>query len=441
MTKEFNVELLPAQAEFMLGRDTSKNVDISLYQGGLGSGKTFCGALRGVLFALQWAGIRGLVGAATQDLLDGTTKVKYLEHLENIGLVDGIHYWLSDRGNTLNFINGSTIRFKTLSDWTQFRSTEFGFIEIEEASFVDEKTFKELLGRLRQQPKPEWKNFYWCMFLHTNPQGSRGWIYKLFHDKKRKTTNYRSVIAPSKENVYLREGYVEELKAIYSASEVQEMLEGIDCDKDNTIAFPDFNKFNIVDNLAYNPDYPLILTCDFNYNPMCWYLVQNIGDKWNILKEFVHNNVTTKQMCQTIINDINTYGRKSLIIMGDSHGRDKKTNGSDYGVMTVYFAQQGYDVTLKVQKANPLIIERLAVLRRTICNGKMERKLFVDSSCTYLLKNFDECRNNLATGALKIPTDKEIAKDDELRYLIHPIDAISYPIYYIQKYKDITGEE
>ena len=127
--------------------------------------------------------------------------------------------------------------------------------------------------------------------------------------------------------------------------------------------------------------------------------------------------------------------------MGDSHGRDKKTNGSDYGVMTVYFAQQGYDVTLKVQKANPLIIERLAVLRRTICNGKMERKLFVDSSCTYLLKNFDECRNNLATGALKIPTDKEIAKDNELRYLIHPIDAISYPRYYIQKYKDITGEE
>ena len=441
MTREYNIELLPTQAEFLFNRDKSLDRDVSLFQGGFGSGKTFVGSLRGVLFMLQWAGIEGLCGAATQDLLDNTTKKKYIEHLENIGFKEGVHYWFSDRGNTLNLLNGSKIRFKTLSDWSQFRSTEFGFIEIEEASLVDEKTFKELLARLRQQPRPEWKDFYWCMFLHTNPQGSRGWMYKLFRDKNRKSKKFRCVISPSRENTYLPKDYVEDLKELYSASEIQELLEGIDCDSDNTIAFPDFNKFNIVDNLTYNPDYPLILTCDFNYNPMCWYLVQNIGDKWNILKEFVHNNVTTKQMCQTIINDINTYGRKSLIIMGDSHGRDKKTNGSDYGVMTVYFAQQGYDVTLKVQKANPLIIERLAVLRRTICNGKMERKLFVDSSCTYLLKNFDECRNNLATGALKIPTDKEIAKDDELRYLIHPIDAISYPIYYIQKYKDITGTE
>lgn len=430
--------LLPAQGKFLLGRDKTKKLDVSLYQGGFGSGKTFAGSLRGLLFALQWAGCKGLVGASSQDLLDGTTKEKYKEHLEIIGMKEDVHYWWSDRGNTLNLLNGSTIRFKTLSDWGVFRSTEFTFIEIEEASQIDEKTFKELLARLRQTERPEWKNYYRCMFLHTNPQGARGWIYKLFHNPNRRTKSYRSVIAPTKENHHLDKEYVENLTELYSASEIQELLGGIDCDKDNTVAFPDFNILNVRKHIDMNPDYPLILTCDFNYNPMCWYLVQKCGEAWYVLREFIRENVTTKQMCNDIITSIDEYGVRKLLIMGDAHGKDRKTNGSDYGIMLNFFMEKGYDATLRVQKSNPLIVERLAVLRRKICNGKMERNLFVDESCTRLLYNFDECRNNLANGALKAPTEVEIKKDDNLRYLIHPIDAISYPIYFEQKYTEAT---
>lgn len=61
------------------------------------SGKTFCGSLRGLYFALKWAGCKGLVGALSQDLLDTTTKVKYLEHLNNIGLKEGVHWWFIEK--------------------------------------------------------------------------------------------------------------------------------------------------------------------------------------------------------------------------------------------------------------------------------------------------------------------------------------------------------
>ena len=96
-SKVTHYELLPTQYDFLFGFDKEKlkgekiYLDVSLYQGGFGSGKTFCGSLRGLLFALKWAGCRGLVGAASQDLLDGTTKQKYLEHMENIGLKEGVH--------------------------------------------------------------------------------------------------------------------------------------------------------------------------------------------------------------------------------------------------------------------------------------------------------------------------------------------------------------
>lgn len=403
------------------------------------SGKTFIGSLRGLLFALQWPGCRGLVGAKSQDLLDNTTKRKYLDHMEIIGLKEGVHWWYSDRKNTINFCNGSTIRFRTLSDWQQFMSEEFTWIEFEEASFLEEIIFIKLITRLRQQKKPEWKGYYRALFMHTNPQGRRGWLYKHFINPKTKKPSYRYVCASTRENHHLGEEYVEMLEELYSAEQVAEMIEGLDVDTDNTIAFPNFTQGNLIDKLSYDRGYPLILTCDFNYNPMCWYLMQKRGDEWYVLRELIAQNITTKDMCSLVLPVIAEYGTRKLIIMGDSHGRDKKTNGSDYSVMLQFFSQRGFDCTLLVQKANPRIIERLALLRGFICNAKGRRKLFVDSSCKRLIYNFEENKNNLTTGGLKEPTDKEIQEDINKLFLIHPIDAISYPIYYVQRYEDTGG--
>ena len=185
-------KLLPTQYKFAYGFDKSKldddniYLDVSLYQGGFGSGKTFIGSLRGLTFALQWPGCRGLVGAASQDLLDGTTKVKYLEHMANIGLKEDIHWWYADRKQTIVFRNGSQIRFKTLSDWSQFRSTEFTWIEIEEASLIDEKTFKELIARVREQKRENWKGTIEAYFYIPTRKVHEAGCIKCFITQKQK---------------------------------------------------------------------------------------------------------------------------------------------------------------------------------------------------------------------------------------------------------------
>ena len=453
MTKKTHYELFPNQYKFAFEIDNEARIksdqengrgsfmDFALYKGGFGSGKTFVGSLRGLLFAFQWAGCSGLVGAASQDLLDNTTKAKYEWHLENMGMKEGQHYWWSDRKTKLTLANGSTIRFKTVSNWENFRSTEFTWIELEEASLIDEKTFKELSARLREATRDVWVNPYKSIFLHTNPQGTRGWIYKLFSNPKTKIKGYRAVTAPTTENTYLPKTYVDNLMEMYSAEEVEELIMGLDVNRDNTIAFPDFSmQYNVSDDLKFDRNSTLILTCDFNYNPMCWYLVQEINGEWHILKELIENNVTTKEMCKIITPVIDSYGVRKFTLMGDSHGKDKKTNGSDYSVMLAHFSDAGYDVTLRVQKSNPLIKERLAVLRGLIKNAKGERRLKVSSSCKWLLYNFDECKNQLSNGGLKLPTDNEIQQDDDKRYLIHPIDAISYPMYFLHSFRSTCGE-
>ena len=440
-TKVTTYKLFPKQFEFLFGYDKNKVNDIVALYGGVGSGKTFIGSLKGLLMALKFDGIRGLVGAKSQDLLDNTTKRKYVEHLENMGMKEGVHWWYTDRKQAIVLKNGSVIRFKTLSDWETFMSEEFGFIEFEEASFLDEVVFDKLITRLRQSAKDGWEDFHRAMFLHTNPQGKRGWINKKFVDPKTKRPNYRFIRSSSRENLFLGPEYVEMLEANYSKEQIAEMIDGFDPTEDNTIAFPYFStEKNVIEHIDYDPNHTLILTCDFNYNPMCWYLIQQReNNTWYILRELIDNNVTTKEMCERVLPIIAEYGVRKLTIMGDSHGRDKKTNGSDYSVMLAYFSSKFLDCTLSVQKSNPRIKERLSVLRGCICNAKGERRLFVDSSCKHLLYNFDEAKNNLANAGLREPTDKEIQEDDKKRYLIHPIDAISYPIYFMQMYKDMTN--
>ena len=438
--------LLPTQAEFLFGVPEEKFhnpqkvcVDVATFQGGYGAGKTWCGSLKGLYLVFRYPGIKGFVGANTQDLIDNTTKVQYIEHLETMGMVEGIHYWWTDRKTQLNFINGSKVYFRTLANPEQFRSYNLGFVEFEEGSLIDENAFNVLLSRLRQTIRPEWDDhFHYSLFIHTNPGGLRGWIYKRFINPKTRTEGYRYIRSSTKNNIFLHSGYVEMLEQAYSKDQAQELIEGKDVDYDNTVAFPDFNEFNIRDNIPYNPKEDLILTCDFNYNPMCWYLVQHYNDCWYVLRELVENSITTSDMCKVAQMAIDEFKTKNFLIMGDSAGKQKKTNGSDYGIMLNYFLKKGYNCTTRLQNSNPLIKERLAVLRGLIRNSKGERRLFVDSSCKKLLFNFDSCKNHLSNGGLKIPSDTEIQRDDTLRYLIHPIDAISYPMWFLNNFKMIS---
>ena len=137
-----------------------------------GSGKTFCGSLLGILLALKYPGITGLVGALTYPLLRDTTLATYIEHLDNLG----IQYTYLKNENKLIFQNKSEILFRHLQEPEKLKSLNLGFVEIEEMSDVPQSTFEMLLSRLRQKAKPEWKNFRHRLFGHTNPQQSRGWI-------------------------------------------------------------------------------------------------------------------------------------------------------------------------------------------------------------------------------------------------------------------------
>ena len=205
-------KLLKAQREF-LEIPHNYTLDAAVYQGGYGSGKTFAGSLLGILLCMKFPGVRGLVGAQSYTLVRDTTLQSYIEHLDNMNFQEGIDYEWSSTLQKLTFRNTSEILFRHFDEPNRLKSLNLGFVEIEEMSDIPYETFKMLLGRMRQQPKKTWKNFTYRIFGHTNPEPQRGWIYKTFAQNS--APNYRLITAPTTENIYLPEGFCDELKKLY----------------------------------------------------------------------------------------------------------------------------------------------------------------------------------------------------------------------------------
>src|SRR5574344_1327367 len=207
-----NYELLKTQREF-LEIPHEYSLDVAVYQGGYGSGKTFAGALLGIHLCIKFPGIKGLVGAQTYTLVRDTTLQTYFEHFDNIGFIEGKDYEWSSSLQKIKFKNGSEILFRHFDEPNKLKSLNLGFVEIEEMSEVPFSTFKMLLGRMRQTIKPTWKNFKYRIFGHTNPEFHRGWVYQTFVENYK--PNYRLISAPTTENKFLPKGFCEELKKLY----------------------------------------------------------------------------------------------------------------------------------------------------------------------------------------------------------------------------------
>lgn len=417
--------------------------DIALYQGGYGSGKTFIGSLMGILLCLQYPGIRGLVGALTYTLLRDTTLTQYISHLDNMGFIDGVHYDYNKSKEMLIFKNGSEILFRHLQEPNKLKSLNLGFIELEEMSDTPESTFKMLLARLRQETKPEWHElgFKYRLFGHTNPEANKGWIYKYFVEQK--PDNYRLIQAPTTQNKYLASDYVESLKEIYDPEYYRINVLGEFGDYTSGLVVKNFNSDNIID-CEYVPTLTLHLSCDFNVDPMCWYIAHIANKKIFFVDEIVMENTYTQQVAQEFLNRYKNHKGK-IIINGDASGDYRKTQSqvSDYyiikDILDKHFGTERVEVDIR--RFNPPIKNRIAAWNAKILGGDGERKLFISKKCDKLIYNCYNLKYKEGTSIVDVPTYSQIANDRQLKFLEHPFDAASYLVEYYFPITSYNSEE
>lgn len=424
-------ELLPAQKDFMLIPHNHQR-DIALYQGGYGSGKTFCGSLLGILISLKYDGITGLVGALTYPLVRDTTLKTYFEHLDNMGFKLGVHYEFKTSESKLIFKNGSEILFRHMEEPNKLKSLNLGFIELEEMSDIPESTFKMLLGRLRQTVKPEWKKkgFQYRLYGHTNPEPAKGWIYKYFVEQK--PDNYRLIQAPTTQNKFLASDFVDSLKEAYDEQYYRINVLGEFGDYTSGLVVKGFTADNIKE-LHYQQDLPLHLTWDFNVDPMSCICAHIAGGKVFYFDEFILENTTTQGTIDEVIKRYPNH-KGDIIINGDASGDNRSTQSevSNYIIIKRALKRHYSDKKIKfhLRSFNPPIKNRIAAFNAMVKNHNSERKIFVDKRCERLLYNIHNLKYKAGSNIVDVPTYAQIKNENSLKFLEHPFDAASYLVDY-----------
>lgn len=416
-------KLLKAQREF-LEIPHNYSLDVAVYQGGYGSGKTFSGSLLGILLAQKYPGIRGLVGAQTYTLVRDTTLQSYFEHLENINFKEGEDFEWSSSLQKLIFKNGSEILFKHFDEPNKLKSLNLGFVEIEEMSDIPYDTFKVLLSRMRQRRKKEWQNFTYRIFGHTNPEMQRGWVYKTFIDNP--APNYRLITAPTTENIYLPEGFCDELKKIYDEQYYRIFVLAQNGEYNNGLVIKDFTDENIKE-IKYQPEMDLHISCDFNVDPMCWVFAHKTEDKVFYFDEIAMENTTTAKACEEFCRRYPAH-KGRIIINGDASGDNRSCTSeyTNYVIIKKKLLQYGYDVEIQIKAYNPPIKNRIMAFNSKVRNAEGEICLYVDKKCEKLLYNIYNLKYKEGTSRIDIPTYQQIKQSKELKFLSHPMDAASY---------------
>ena len=416
-------KLLKAQREFLeIPHDYS--LDVAVYQGGYGSGKTFAGSLLGILLALKFPGIRGLVGAQTYTLVRDTTLQTYFEHLDNFGFTESKDYDWSSSLQKLTFKNGSEILFRHFDEPNKLKSLNLGFVEIEEMSDIPYDTFKMLLGRMRQKVKKSWKDFTYRIFGHTNPETCRGWVYKTF--KENKSPNYRLISAPTTQNIYLPKGFCDELKKVYDEQYYNIFVLAQNGEYNNGLVIKDFSDENIKE-ITYQPEMDLHISCDFNVDPMCWVFAHKTDDKVFYFDEIAMENTTTAKACDEFYSRYPNHKGK-IIVNGDASGDNRSCTSeyTNYVIINKKLLQFGYDVEIQIKAFNPPIKNRIMAFNSKVRSANGEVCLFVDKKCEKLLYNIYNLKYKEGSSKIDIPTYQQIKQSKELKFLSHPMDAASY---------------
>lgn len=421
-------KLLKTQKKF-LEVSHDKELDVCVYQGGFGSGKTWAGSLLGTLLCLKFPGINGLCGAQTYSLVRDTTLNAYFEHFEHFDLKEGRDWQFVKSQQKIVFKNGSNILFRHFDEPNKLKSLNLGFAEIEEMSDIPEATFKMLLGRMRQKKKKSWKNFKYRIFGHTNPQSRKGWIYKTFYNSKK--PNYRLIQAPSTENIYLPKDFCDNLKSVYDETYYKRNVLGEFDDENCALVVPNFSKENI-QKINYLEFCDLHITCDFNVDPMCWILAHRDAQKVYFFDEIVLENTTTTHTCEEFARRYTNHKGK-IIINGDASG-DNRTCVSEYTnymLIRNFFSQRmKRNVEFNLRQFNPPIKNRVAAFCSMIKSMDGQRRILIDSKCEKLIYNLENLKYREGGSAIDIPTYWAIKNNKELKFLSHPFDAASYLVEY-----------
>ena len=236
-------------------------------------------------------------------------------------------YWASKPNETdlrIELISGGTICLRGADNYDSLRGDGLDFLVLDEYASIAREVWPEVLRPALADRRGR------CLFIGT-PRGYNH-FYDLYEDSQAKpqwatfqfTTQDGGNVASDE-----LESATHELDERTYRQEFQASFENLTA---GTVYYA-FDRAGNVQSTAYNPRQPLFWSLDFNINPMCSILGQQIGDKVHVLDELVLPDSNSLAACEEFLSRTEKWVRVSklpisLSIYGDATGDSRRTSAS-----------------------------------------------------------------------------------------------------------------
>lgn len=187
-----------------------------------------------------------------------------------------------------------------------------------------------------------------------------------------------------------------------------------------------FGGENVVEEYTIDKTLPVIVSMDFNINPMAWVIGQKLKDEWIFFEEIFLEESTTQDASIYLINVLKSYGVNNIIITGDPSGNSRQRAAyglSDYDIVFEELSKNGIVFRSLVPNAHDLVKDRVNMVNSFIMNSKGERRLKVLKKMKNTIKDFNRC--------VWKKNGNEIDKTDKM--ITHLTDAIGYAVTQYKK--------
>jgi phage terminase large subunit-like protein len=196
------------------------------FVGGIGSGKSFIGALDMIRRAK--AGRLYMVTAPTYTMLSDSSFRSFVHVAKLLGVVNdsGIK---ESAPPVVRLLTGAEMIFRSADDPERLRGPNLSGIWMDEASLMSQEVFSVLIGRLREGSEMGWGTATFT------PKGKIHWTYKIFATGQEDTF---LVKARSDENPFLPPNFASNIRKRYTAHQIKQELGGDFLDAGGNHYFP-----------------------------------------------------------------------------------------------------------------------------------------------------------------------------------------------------------
>ena len=399
----------PKQLEFIEAVFSFK-FECLLFGGAAGGGKSYVSLATLITLAKVFPNSRSHVIRESLPTLKRTTIPTFFKLCPK-SFIQNYH----QTDHVVTFTNGSTLEFfpenfSQDKNLTRFDGLETNFFLLEECQEIQKKTFEKCKLRVGRHIMQKGKRQPPRLILMTcNP--SQNWTKDLFHNPSLEGSLQNSYFykrALMSDNPDLPSEYIEAMKNLDDVTR-QVFVEGnwdvIDVDRPFAYGF---NKFKTVKpNVQIQKGEPIILSIDFNVDPITCIAGQSFKDKIRVFKEFRLRNSDIYRLCEAIRSE---FGDQFFIVTGDASGQNR--SAMTKGVVNYYtIIRDELDLpksAFKVPSFNPSIKNSRVLLNSIL---QKHADLQIDSSCQYLI-------NDLQQVEADENGDIDKSKDSKLTHLL-----------------------